>query len=116
MKLLTLMALVLLSVSTQAKEIERVTYEAVCMQYTQLLEVVDTFGEIPLAQGISVPIGKPNTVLSTVIFVNPDTKSFTVAERVTDDRYCVLVLGHNFGPVPDRIQKDFREKNDKRKL
>jgi len=34
-----------------------------------------------------------------VIFVNPTTKSFTIAERFSKDLYCVLALGEGFRPL-----------------
>jgi succinyl-CoA synthetase alpha subunit len=108
--------LLLALVSVEARAVERATYEAVCMNHLQLAEITNTFGEIPVARGVSVPLGKKDTVFTTVIFVNPQTNTFTIVEQVTDDRYCVIVLGTEFQPASAKIQKDFQNKNDKRKL
>lgn len=116
MKILNFVALMLLSSSVQSIEVTRMTYEAVCMNYAQLIDVVDTFEEIPLARGLSVPLGKKDTVIPTVIFINPETNTFTITEQVGDDKYCIIMLGTNFQPMPTKIQKEFKDRIDKRKL
>jgi hypothetical protein len=106
----------IVSSNVRANEVTRMTYEAVCMNYAQLLNVVDTFEEIPLARGLSVPLGKKDIVIPTVIFLNTETNTFTITEQIGDDKYCVIMLGTNFQPVPTKIQKEFKDRNDKRKL
>lgn len=116
MKILNFVALMLLSSSVQASEVTRVTREVACMNYAQLINLIDTFEEIPLARGLSIPLGKKDILISTVIFLNPETNTFTITEQVGDDKYCVIVLGTNFQPVPTKIQKEFKDRQYKQKL
>jgi hypothetical protein len=90
-------------------EIQR---KAFCMDRKDLETLVDRFSEIPLARGINV-YPAPS---SLVIFVNPDTGSYSVVERVATDQYCVLGVGGSFESVPADIQKNSRQRQEKRRL
>jgi len=113
MKTLISLWFVLVSTAVLAQdsgnEIQR---RAFCMDHKDLEILVERFQEIPLARGINV-YPAPS---SLVIFVNADTGSYSVVERVATDRYCVLAVGGSFESVPADIQKDTRQRQEKRRL
>ena len=56
---------------------------------------------------------------SLVIFVNLKTGSFTIVEKVEEQKYCVLAVGGNFEPVPAEVLREYnrsREKEEKKKI
>jgi len=84
-------------------------YTALCVGPEELSETVKNFQELPFARGISTGLDeKAAPPLSLVIFVNPDTKTWTIVERVDADTYCIMAVGQQFEPVP----KDIRDRAD----
>ncbi len=75
---------------------------------------VELTTDYALAKKLGVPIFNP-----LVIFVNQKTGSFTVAEKVEEQKYCILAVGVSFEPMPAEALKEynkFREKENKKKL
>lgn len=91
------------------KESMRKTF---CMNLEELEKLTSDHGEIPIARGVNA---YPD-ISSLVIFINPDNQTFTVVERITADNYCVLALGGRFEAVPESIQKNNQQRQEKRKL
>ena len=85
---------------------------SLCMDRVSLETLTDRFDETPVARGIAV-YPMPS---SMVIFINVATGSFTVAERVAADRYCVISVGGGFESVPADIQKDNQKRQQKGRL
>lgn len=85
----------------------------VCSSLAHLESVLKQYAEIPLARGL-VDRMQP-TLNSLVIFVNPSTLTFTIAERAANGLYCVLGVGKDFEPVPKKeresLQKNYDLKN-----
>ena len=79
------------------------TYQTICLDGKDLSNLLGEYKEIPFARGKSKPIVGEG-VLSLVIFINPNTKSFTIAERAGQDLFCVLAVGSEFEPMPKEIQ------------
>lgn len=68
--------------------------EVTCVSGRVLAETLEEFGEIPMLQMNSTRETDTGIVTNpTVIFMNPDTKSWTMAERVERDLYCVIAIG-----------------------
>ena len=113
MKTLISLWFVLVSTAVSAQdsgnEIQR---RAFCMDQKDLETLMDRFQEIPLARGINV-YPAPS---SLVIFVNADTGSYSVVERVATDRYCVISVGGSFESVPTDIQKHNQQRRDKGRM
>jgi hypothetical protein len=89
------------------------TYETVCLSAKDLTSLIDEFKEIPYVRGISRPVVGDDSSLPLVIFVNPQTKTFTIAEKAGTDIYCILAVGANFQPVPKELQDEVKESQNK---
>jgi hypothetical protein len=86
-------------------------FPAVCVDAKTLAETVDNFKELPFARGISMNLGDAEApARSLVIFVNPETQTWTIVERVDPNRYCIMAVGQKFEPVPadirDRVEQE----------
>jgi hypothetical protein len=84
-----------------ASEITQYPTVLMCVDQKGISEVINQFEEIPFAGGVAmrdIP-GVGMVENNMVIFVNPTTKSFTIAERFSKDLYCVLALGEGFRPL-----------------
>ena len=92
------------------------TMDTICISLKQLTEITDEAQEIPYVRGQSHPIMTEGGPLAMVIFVNPATGTFTVAERVNQDMYCILALGSRFEPVPKEAQDRIRKEQEKSRL
>lgn len=91
-------------------------YPTICMNETQLKTVLNEFEEDPMARGLSRPVIGEDTVMSLVIFLNSKTNSFTIVEKIEENKYCILTLGSNFEPVPEQVLKNHRQEREQKKL
>ena len=89
------------------------TYETVCLSAKDLSSLIDEFKEIPYVRGVSRPVIGDDSSLPLVIFVNPQSKTFTIVERASKDIYCILAVGSNFQPVPKELQDEVKENQNK---
>ena len=92
------------------------TVDTICVSLKTLTEITDEAKELPYVRGQSHPIMTEGAPLSMVIFVNPTTGTFTIAERVAQDAYCLLALGSRFEPVPKAAQDRIRQEQEKSRL
>jgi hypothetical protein len=90
--------------------------DTICISLKQLTEITDEAQELPYLRGQSHPIMTEGAPLSMVIFVNPATGTFTIAERVAQDMYCLLALGSQFGPVPAETRDRIMQEQQKSRL
>jgi hypothetical protein len=90
--------------------------ETICLDSKQLSETVHEFKELPYVRGISMPISQDDVKFSLVVFVNPKTGSFTIAEKRADNLYCIIAIGTDFAPVPKELQDDLRQQQEKATL
>ena len=101
MKLLTtITAASLLAVSSAAySQLNIMKFNGACGSQAVFADTIASYEEIPIARGVSNRSldGLPNRPL--VIFVNITTRTFTIAEKVADDVYCVVGLGIEFEPL-----------------
>jgi len=76
-----------------------VQVDAYCINTQSLYEMIKEHDEKPMLTAISVRMIKNSEVpLATVLYVNPDTKSWTLVEKIRDDVYCVVGMGDNIKP------------------
>ena len=87
--------------------------QVVCSSLAQLESMLKEYSEIPLTRGL---VTRENTTSSLVIFVNPETQSFTVVEKTPNGLYCVLALGQKLEAVPKDDRKELQNKYDPKKL
>ena len=92
------------------------THQVICINGEDLTKTVGEFKELPYVRGLSSPMAQEGRNLSLVIFVNPETRTFTIVEKAADDVYCILAVGGGFEPVPRNIQDDVRSEQEKGQL
>ena len=79
--------------------------ETVCVNSVVLAETLGKYGERPaLTMTNNREIAGRVESFATVLFVNYDTKSWTMAEQVKEDLYCVIGMGDHLSPYRS---KDF---------
>jgi hypothetical protein len=87
---------------------------AVCVDAETLSKTVDEFKELPFARGISNSLSNPEApARSLVIFVNPETQTWTIVERVNADQYCIMAVGQKFEPVPADIRDQVEQERSR---
>jgi len=98
MKTLLLAAGLFLAFPLSAQNVQN--YAAVCINIDSLAELVTEFGEDAAMTMSSVRETKNSGTIkiSTVLFINYETKSWTLVERVENNRYCVIATGEDIKP------------------
>ena len=102
--------------NSEKQSLQISTYETVCLNAKDLTSLVDEFKELPYVRGVSRPVVGEDSSLPLVIFVNPDSKTFTIVERAGADIYCILAVGANFQPVPKHLQDEVKSEQEKGRL
>jgi len=93
-----LAALVFVSLPAFSQEIITVPIDAYCVTKDHMAEILAEHEEKALMVGVSVRnVNNTEVTSPMVIFVNPETRSFTIAEKV-NDRYCVVGMGEKLKP------------------
>lgn len=93
-----LAALAFVSLPAFSQEVITVPIDAYCMTKDHMSEMLAEYEEKALMVGVSVRVVSGTEVSSPmVIFVNSETRSFTIAEKV-NDRYCVTAMGEKIKP------------------
>jgi len=87
-----------------------------CVNKENIYKLVGAFDEIPFIRALNVPVLGLSTFTSLVIFVNTKTGSFSIVEKVEEQKYCVLAVGASFEPVPAEALKEYNEFVEKKKL
>lgn len=89
-----------------------VTYECIaqtsllpveCVTMRELTAVLAEYDEKPFAIAGTQRATQGNVAENHVLFfVNPKTRTWTIAEKVSDNKYCVLSGGTNFSLVSEK--------------
>ena len=97
------------TISANAKNIKG-TVPIVCADEKEFVEAIVSFDEEPFITALSKrDLGNGLlTPTSLVIYLNPKTGSFTVAEKISD-MYCVVAMGENMKPYLDKENKPSRK-------
>ena len=97
------------TVSANAKNIQG-TVPIVCADEKEFVEAIASFNEEPFITALSKrDMGNGLlTPAALVIFLNPKTGSFTVAEKISD-MYCVVAMGENMKPFFSEENKSPRK-------
>ena len=83
------------------------SFDAPCIPVESLSEVTEKWGEEPAFQMKSArSIAQENTVVYvTVIFINPKTYTWTMAEQHSANEYCIVAVGKDIKPLPQNLGK-----------
>lgn len=73
----------------------------VCVAMLDFAQAMDQHGEAPMLRGDSFREmdNLPSQIL--VLFVNPTTRTWTLAERRSDDVVCIIGVGENLEPLDE---------------
>jgi hypothetical protein len=97
--------LLMITASINAKTIHGAV-PIVCADEQTFIEAITSFNEEPFITALSKrDLGNGLlTPAALVIFLNPKTGTFTVAEKMSD-MYCVVAMGENMKPYLDEKNK-----------
>jgi hypothetical protein len=74
-------------------------FPATCVNITTLAELLHEFKEQPAMTMLSNrPSGDEFVTNASVLFINYTTKTWTMAEQISNERYCVIATGENIKP------------------
>lgn len=115
MNKILLTTILLLGSSAALAEEPVITLQKVpCTQWKFVVHNLTTvYQEIPFSQSdsaMTLPNGQ-NLVGKLVMFVNPNTKSFSAVMRLgpePESMACIIAAGENFAPAKDQEYKDIR--------
>lgn len=91
------------TMSTESGLFFRTPFDAICTTERIFAETLYHYGETPIMRGQSVrDINGVVVTMNTVLFMNLETGSWTMAERMSDDAFCVMAMGQNWQVYPGR--------------
>ena len=81
----------------------RTPFDAICTTQQIFGETIIKYGETPIMRGLSVRnIDGATVFMNTVLFMNIETGSWTLAEKISDDVLCVIAMGQNWQAYPGK--------------
>ena len=106
MKKLLATLLIMLPVMAIGQPKERIIdLIGMCVSELQFAESMASYGEVPfLTMTTMRPVDKKMELFEaypTVMFMNPSTLSWTLAEKRGDNNYCITAVGQNIQPFID---------------
>lgn len=104
-KLITSLAVTLGTINLSfaaSDELVNLPSNLICLTEKQLESTLTEYDEVPSMTMISnrIVAGK-EIVSSTVLFINYQTRSWTLVEKVAKDMYCISGLGANIEPFKE---------------
>ena len=80
-------------------QVEYVNFETVCVSQKMLEESMTKHGEKPFITAVGHRfVGDKKVFNPVVMFMNPDTKSWTLVEKVEPNSFCVIGVGTKMEP------------------
>ena len=104
-----LFAALILSLPVWAQEVITEPRTVSCVNKENIYKLVGQFDEIPFIRALNVPQLGVAQFNSLVIFVNQTTGSYTVVEKLEDQKYCILAVGGSFEPMPKEVLNEYNE-------
>ena len=106
-KILATLLVMLPVVATSQQELkgDLVDLVGMCVGEIQFAETMTSYGEIPFVTMMTFrPVDKTMEKFEeypTVLFMNPDTRTWTLAEKRSNNNYCITGIGDNAAPYID---------------
>jgi hypothetical protein len=106
-KTLVLAASVLSMTAVQAKDTRIVNFPATCVSAEEMIKMLIVFDEKVSLNMISTREGADGKTVRhpTLLFINYETKSWTLIEKIPTDEFCVIASGENVTPY---IKKELK--------
>ncbi len=104
-KILTSLALTagLITQPSIASDLAQYPTELVCSNENKIMTVLKENGEEPLIRSLALrQVGGVIVNNVSILFVNAQTRTWTVVEKFTDDMFCVVSLGTDAVPYTKR--------------
>jgi hypothetical protein len=80
-------------------QVEYVHFETICIDQKMLEETTAKHGEKPFITAVGHRlVGDKKVFHPVVMFMNPNTKSWTLVERVEPNSFCVIGVGTKMEP------------------
>jgi hypothetical protein len=98
---------------SQTNNAEEVKLNVICVTLEVLEQVLSEFEELPIIRGKSI---RETTESPMVLFMNSQTKTWTIIERNKSGKYCILAVGENLEPVPNKIIEDIIKERQQKKV
>lgn len=96
------LAAALLLFATTAHSTVVSSFRVICTDPSEFASTMENYGEKPLVRGVS------NRVLEdvpfqalVVVFMNPTTRTFTIAEKVNESTICSISMGEEIEPLDE---------------
>ena len=72
-------------------------FDAICTTKQIFADTITQYGEVPIMRGQSLRnVNGAMVVMNTVLFMNMQSGSWTLAEHMAEDAYCVVAMGQNW--------------------
>jgi hypothetical protein len=98
------------------QEVKTVPIPAYCVTLQQLSDILDEHDELPLIRGKSVrETDKEPSVNPLVLFMNGKTGSWTIAEKIPSNLYCIIAVGAEMQMVPGDVIDNMMKERDRRR-
>lgn len=98
MKKIFATAILLLSATSFAQSSKTIKLE--CFPLRDIVLELGKYKEVPLLMANSVrPNGNSAEGKALIIFMNKESRSWTIIEKANDEIYCVVALGDHLSPV-----------------
>jgi len=97
-------------------EVKTVPIPAYCITIQHLSDILDEHDELPVLRGKSVrkAEGAPD-INSLIVFMNAKTGSWTIAEKMPSDTYCVIGVGESMHLVPNEVIDNILKERDRKR-
>jgi hypothetical protein len=93
-----------LAIAGSASADTNINMQVTCVNGQTLLAVTSEFNEEPALAMNSLRETRNGMVNNrTVLFINYETKTWTLAERISSDRFCIIAVGEEIAP---RLKND----------
>jgi len=87
-----------------ASELKQINSQLVCGNYDSIDATIKEYNEIPFVRMSGYRLSSSGNVSQNqiVIFVNPQTKTYTIVERFSSEIYCVVSIGEKMSPADSK--------------
>lgn len=113
-RLITGLAILAASAAVAQESPQVVSMPTYCVDVKTLEQVIDAFDELPYIKFNNARTLNDRSVSNpTVVFINFQTGSYTIAERVTNEHFCVIAMGDGFEAVDEKVRQDITKRREK---
>jgi len=101
----------------QDKAVQTVNVPVYCVQAKPLQDVLDEYSELPFMKVTSVrTVDGKQMSFPSIIFINMETQTYTIVERIADTTYCIIASGGDLQPVAPSVRDDIIKRRQKSKI